>query len=812
MYYPSLTRRTFPGLATLVGSALIAGLAAVPAIAQEAVTTQTINVTGEPVATPHPHDDTRPKLEHIMREVSETQITVTKKATVINLDKEPPVQANNLQQLFTKAPGLVVSEQQNPGQYNYSYRGLGNPQEAEYTLFLQDGLPLMAEWIGFPTLYYQPVPQSISEIQFIRGGSSLLYGPEPAPAINFVTKHPAPGTPLSGYFEQTGGLNGFYNSYASVEAAPGPFEYRLDADYQTSDGQRNNGHYDLWQANGYLGYRPSNNQLIAFDVHASRFNGGDPGKLTLAQFNNDQNFATTPYNENWVDRYNFVLRYEANLGDGWLMQAKGWFTHQDIDSRSAGNLGPATSLNPTVFPTSTTFGYEEFNNGGLDLRFRKKWGEGTMFKGSALTFGGVAYHGEAPFQRYTLQNTNINTPNGLTLANYGPDFLYAPRGAKANTILRIAGVPTDIGATLDQQRSADYQAFFVEDLIRIGSFHIVPSFRLDHENVEVDSTGAPWLSPPLPAGSPNIGPNTISADHWIPLWGIGLGNDFGKGNETYFNASSGWRPTRFFDIAGTARTTQPGQPIPDPFRSLDIELGVHGTPIKGFWYDVGLFWMEFENRTESINVGGSSTLFFVQNSGNTRHRGVEAEVSYDLLAPFQTEIVPATTTADAKSGKDVTVPPPAHPLQLIVFSNFQYLDAEFTESEIFIPGSTTQTLVGNAPAYAPEFIWKGGVTFQKEKCFRVTVSGVHVSDQFWADNNRPNPATATTAAAILVPAVIPAYTVFNLSAEVYLAKNVRLFGGISNLADEKYYSRVFLNGLIDPAPRRTGYAGLSVEF
>jgi len=41
---------------------------------------------------------------------------------------------------------------------------------------------------------------------------------------------------------------------------------------------------------------------------------------------------------------------------------------------------------------------------------------------------------------------------------------------------------------------------------------------------------------------------------------------------------------------------------------------------------------------------------------------------------------------------------------------------------------------------------------------------------------------------------------------------VRLFGGISNLGDEKYYSRAFLTGLIDPAPRRTGYAGVSLEF
>ncbi len=506
MYYRSLNL-CFTGL---IGSALIAGLAAVP-FAQESVTTQSINVTAEPVATPHPHDDTRPKLEHIMREVSETQITVTKKATVINLDKEPPVQANNLQQLFTKAPGLLVSEQQNPGQFNFSYRGLGNPQESEYTLFLQDGLPMMAEWIGFPTLYYQPVPQSISEIQFIRGGSSLLYGPEPAPVVNFVTKHPAPGEPVNGYFEQTGGANGFYNSYASVQAAPGPFEYRLDADYQTYDGQRNNGQYDLWQANGYLGYRPSNNQLIAFDVHASRFHGGDPGKLTLAQFNNDQNFATTPYNDNWVDRYNFVLRYEANLGDGWLLQAKAWFTHEQLDSRSANNLGPATSLNPTVLPTSTTFGYEEFNNGGLDVRFRKKWGDNTMFRGSALTFGGLVYHGDAPFQRYTL-----------TAANTGDGFLYASRGTTSSAV------------ALDQDRTADYQSFFIEDLIRIGSFHIVPSFRLDHEHVEVDSARAPWLSPPLPGGSPNIGPDIISADHWIPLWGIGLGNDFGKGNDDLF--------------------------------------------------------------------------------------------------------------------------------------------------------------------------------------------------------------------------------------------------------------------------------------
>ena len=595
------------------------------------------------------------------------------------------------------------------------------------------------------------------------------------------------------------GSDGFYSSYASVQEANGPFEMRLDAGYQTSDGQRNNGDYHIWQADGYFGYRPDDKQLIALDVHASRFEGGDPGKINIFQFDADQNFSTTPYNENWVDRYTAVLRYELEFGDGWLMQAKGWYTHQDIDSRAAANLGPANVfVNPTVFPTSTTFGYEGFDNGGVDLRFRKKWGDDTMFRGSALTFGGVVYHGDAPFTRYTLTAQNTGDPG----------FLYSPRGTTVpDGVTRATATgPLLQNIPLDQSRTADYQAIFFEDLIRIGSFHIVPSFRLDHENVEVDSTRAPWLADPrLTPPRLQTGPANISADHWIPLWGIGVGNDFAKNNETYFSATSGWRPTRFFDIAGTTRTINPGSDIPDPFESLDFELGVHGTPIKGLWYDVGLFWMEFSNRTESQNV--STTDFIIVNTGNTRHRGLEAELSYDLLAPFQQDIAPAP---DSKSlSKDMPVPPiVSHPLQLVVFTNIQLLDAEFTESTQIVPNSGGRTFVGNEPAYAPDVIWKGGISFRKEKCFNFTLTGVYVSDQFWADSNQP----LLTGTTVLVPAVIPSYTVFNLSAEWYLTKNVRLIGGISNLADEKYYSRAFLTGLIDPAPGRSAYAGLSVEF
>ncbi len=277
-----------------------------------------------------------------------------------------------------------------------------------------------------------------------------------------------------------------------------------------------------------------------------------------------------------------------------------------------------------------------------------------------------------------------------------------------------------------------------------------------------------------------------------------MGNDFGNNNETYFSASSGWRPTRFFDIAGTSRTILPGAE-PEPFHSLDFELGVHGTPVKGLWYDVGLFWMDFDNRTESQNI--SPIDFIIVNTGSTRHRGFEGEVSYDLLAPFHHEI---TSQPDSKSsGKDMPAPvvPVSPPLQLIVFSNLQLLDAQFTNS--MLPNQ-----VGKTPAFAPTVLWKGGISLQKAKCFNLTLSGVYASDQFWSDANTP----LVSQGAVVVPAIIPSYTVFNFSGEWYVTKNVRLFAGISNLANEKYYSRVFLTGTIEPAPTRAGYAGISVGF
>jgi Fe(3+) dicitrate transport protein len=666
-------------------------------------------------------DDAPEKLDHIMPEVDGAKITVTKKTSVTKLDQLPTIVDNNLRALFSRTPGLFVSEQQAPTQFNMSYRGLGNPQEAEFVLLLQDGLPISTDWIGFPTAYYIPLPQSLAEVQLIRGGSSLLYGPNPAPAVNLVSKRAAPGQPFGAYSENVVGSDGLFSSYDTVQGSSGPFAGRANFGYVTKDGQRDKGHSRVVQGDVLLDFRPTSSSRWFLDLRDHDSSAGDPGKLSFAQFKADQDQAVTPFNHNWVHRTSVTLGNDTDLGNNWRVEARIWAAWQRLEQRSAA-AGPA--------PATTTLVDEKFRSQGLDLRFRKRWG-----RGNALTFGTVLYHDDAPFKQFT--STDIT----------------APRGSHDGT------------PRLDQERDAWYGAIFAENVFRLpGRWHIVPSFRLEHEKIRIDeSVRPPNLSRPL---------IDQSASRTIPMFGLGAGFDFGRQNETYFSVSQGYRPVRFFDVASPFSNVAPGG-VPDESKSLSWEAGVHGTPITGLFYDASLFWIDFKNRIETIVISPTESVF--QNSGDTRHRGFEGELSYDFLA--------------ARKGG----------LHLIAFGNVSLLDAKFTRSNL-------ANRVGNKPAFAPGLTARYGVSIRRDGRFNVSLAGSSVSSQYFQDSNLP---VGTPLSANFVPAKVPAYTLVDLSADWQVTRNIRLLGGISNLFDEKYYNRVFQNG-IEPGARRTIYAGLAV--
>ena len=79
---------------------------------------------------------------------------------------------------------------------------------------------------------------------------------------------------------------------------------------------------------------------------------------------------------------------------------------------------------------------------------------------------------------------------------------------------------------------------------------------------------------------------------------------------------------------------------------------------------------------------------------------------------------------------------------------FSSLTRNLLKALSFIPG-TDKTLVGNTPAFAPDFLLKGGISVEKDLCFDIALTAVYVSQQFWQDTDIGN--------AQIPKAHIPAY-------------------------------------------------------
>lgn len=694
-------------------------------------------------------DDTRPKLQHIMREVDGPLITVTKKTSITKTDNIPTVVDNNLRDLFAHTPGLFYSEQQTPGQLNLSYRGIGNPQESEFVTVMLDGIPLEGDWIGFPTVYTFPLPQTLSEVQLIRGGSSLLYGPQPPPVVNLISRKPVADRALAGYTENVVGSNGLFGTFNQLSGTSGAWDYLLDVHDRKSDGQRDNGDSRLRGADVHIGYRQDALTYYALDFHAYDLETGDPGKLSDPQFQANERQTPTPFNRLWTERYVLSLTHARHFNDDTELVAKLWSGYQDQASRTATGFAP-----PQPPPASTILQDEQFRFTGLDARVVHRWS-----RGNAFTIGTTLYRSDAPFRQWT--------DSDLQAARHD-------RPGRACAVVP-SGTPADLDCTrLRQQRSTDYGAIFAENVFRWGKWHLVPSVRVEHEKVTIDESIKP----------PNLTRELIkrSVTHDVPLFGLGFGNDFGRGNETYFNVSQGWRPVRYFDFGSPSNNTAAGAiNDPDPTHVLSFEAGVHGTPLPGLFYDASLFWVNVKDRIESqpAGPGAPPNNTINVNTGDTRHRGFEGQIDYDFLA-----------ARDPHTAR-----------HLAAFANLSLLNAQFTSSN-------NSSRIGNVPAFSPHYLARVGVVYRQDRKLKLALSVVSVASQYFQDSNLPLGAPGD---ANHIPAKVPPYTLADFSADWWVAPQVRLLGGVSNIADKKYYARVFSNG-IEPGLGRTFYLGAAYEF
>lgn len=515
-------------------------------------------------------------------DVEDGKLNAGRKATRIALDEQPAIAGDNYRQLLARTPGLLLSEQPVPSHYNVNYRGLGDPHESEFVLFAVDGVPVLSDWFGYPTLYFTPASQQVVEIDFLRGASGLLYGPQPGPVVNLIRRGPEPGSATSGRLDLLGFGNGGGALYAESSFGGdgwGGFasaaQHRGDVDRVNSDFRVSSGRLSaLWQQDG--------NASWWVDASAYRSGSNEPGRLTLAQFLANPMLSTTPDNRIDVDRLDLRVQHQRAIGEASQLTAKLFHWTQDRWSRRATNRSPGAAA-----PAFTTYDRQKFDVTGLDTRVLTEWGAD-----HSLAWGGTLYASNSP--RTQSRGASLRGP-----------------GREGETP-RFA-----------QDRENAYGAVFLENAFRFGDWTLVPGLRQERVVMRIEE--------PLKLASLRRAAIERSFARSETLLGIGATRLLDRNWRAYANVSQGYRPMRYDDIgnpiAELATTNDP-----DPARALNREIGLRGRfgTAGAIGLDVSLFRIDLEDRIEQRLVGASDVERI--NSGDARHQGLEFAIEGNLLA------------------------------------------------------------------------------------------------------------------------------------------------------------------------------------
>jgi Fe(3+) dicitrate transport protein len=307
-------------------------------------------------------------------------------------------------------------------------------------------------------------------------------------------------------------------------------------------------------------------------------------------------------------------------------------------------------------------------------------------------------------------------------------------------------------------------ALFAENKFQLGKLALIPAVRVEFAEIRAREVFNVERVRPIVT-------NTFS--EVVPLFGIGATYEICRDAQAYANVSQGYRPPKYDDLVNpTAEQFPAGIAEGD---TMNYEVGVRGQPAPWFRYDASFFFTDWDNYVENLDLGGGDTQRV--NSGRAEFMGWELFGTLDLIG------LADRLTHSKRVGRVGS---------LTVFGSLQLLDADFVSGRN----------LGRTPAYAPDRVAKVGAVYRLRDCAKIALTGTRVDKHFWQDSN---------AAGGVGMDRIPSYGVWDLTAEARVNKHVSVFGGINNVFDEDYFSRVRSDG-IDPAARRNGYVGVKITY
>ena len=317
-------------------------------------------------------------------------------------------------------------------------------------------------------------------------------------------------------------------------------------------------------------------------------------------------------------------------------------------------------------------------------------------------------------------------------------------------------------------------AVFAENIFRVtDKWSIVPGIRYEMINSSANGYITDSIAIPVSQAMPRR----------ILLTGVGTKYQLSTGTQLYANWSESYRPMDYSALTPLGVSSRIDPNMKD-VSGYNADCGWRGNFGRFLNFDLGLFYMQCNNRigilllTDPV-TGNPYTMR--TNTGNSVSKGVESYVEFNPVRLF---------TNDSKIG------------YLHLFNSFAWIDARYTSGT----DESGSSLKGNHVEFAPEFINRTGVTYGI-RSFSATFNTNYTSSSF-------TDAANTVSSSDAIVGVIPAYTVYDLSA-TYGFRNFKIRAGVNNIADSRYFTKrtdEYPGPGIIPAIGRTFYLGFSAKF
>jgi Fe(3+) dicitrate transport protein len=677
-----------------------------------------------------------------MPDVKDGIIYAGKKNEVIMVDSLDANKAvNNTRQILGRIPGLNIVESETGGftANGISTRGL-NPMQSIEMNTRQNGYNISGDVFGYNESYYLPPMEAVSRIEMVRGAASLQYGSQFGGMINYVLNEAPKDKKFEWNTSETGGSFGLFNTFNSIGGTLNKLSYYGFAQIRTMNGWRPNSQQWQLSAFGKIQFTPSEKLNAGVEYTLLRNRIKMPGGLTDSMFN--ANPRSSFRSRNWLKSpWNIVTGYvNYNITPQTFLSIKSslMFSNRALVWRNEDGGAAALDEKDSVTGeyVNREVENEDMNNATTEVRLTYDYTFGRMKN----TLGGGLRYSYAWFKKQS--------------------------GGEGTT-----GTDFDLSITGEYKKNIDFtttnMAPFIENIFRVNDkFSITPGFRFEY----IRSTSKGYKE----SDEGRLIANE-SRNRYLPLLGLGLEYKTTGYTNAYANISQAYRPISYSELTPIGVTSKIDQNLKDA-KGFNADLGYRGTVKNYLNFDIGLFYIAYDNRigTVLMNPGSSNQYTLRTNVANSIHKGLESYVEFNLLKYLNSH---------SKKG-------------LNIFNSLALISAKYTSGEF----------KGNRVETAAKYINRIGVTYHDNR----------LSATFEMSNNGDayGDATNTKISSDPVAGYIPAYTVLDASV-TYKVKRYSLKAGMNNIADKKYFTLradEYPGPGIIPSIGRSFYVGISAKF